>query len=144
MSRSASNAKALPAGARFGKYELLDCIAESLMSRVYLARVSLGKLNRIVIVKTLNPSYLAHQQSRERFYQEIEFTAALNHPNIIQIYDFGEERGCPFIVMEWLRGRDLKEVLREKVAATGSGIVMLIACHLIEQTARGLAHAHGF
>jgi serine/threonine-protein kinase len=144
MSSAVKNPRPVGAGTHFGKYELLDCIAESLMSKVFLGRLSLGKLNRIVVIKTLHPSYLSNKDSREQFYRETQMTMALAHPNIIQIYEFGEEDGCPFIVMEWVHGRDLKDVVRTKLDGSGRGISPLIACYLIEQAAKALEYAHDF
>src|SRR3954469_24682121 len=102
--------KAMSASA-MGKYQILDCIAESMMSKVYRARLNFGKTSRIVVVKTLHPRFLSSEESREQFYREIHTTMNLAHANIVQIHDCGEEQGCPFIVMEWVHGRNLKEIL---------------------------------
>src|SRR6185295_11780600 len=98
-------------GTTIGKYQILDCIAESMMSKVYRARLSFGKTSRIVVVKTLHPRFLSNEINREQFYHEIQTTMSLAHANIVQIHDCGEENGCPFIVMEWVHGRTLKEIL---------------------------------
>src|SRR5438105_830751 len=116
-------------GSSIGKYELLDCIAESMMSKVYRARITFGKSSRIVVVKTLHPRFLADGKPREQFYQEIQTTMGLAHANIVQIHDFGEEDDCPFIVMEWVHGRNLREVLEAEAARGRMGIPAPLAAH---------------
>src|SRR3954470_17201786 len=142
MSAPLKGPKPMAAGTPFGKYQLLDCIAESVMSKVYRARLRLGKMNRVVVVKTLHPRYLTDQKSRDQFYREIETTMALDHPNIVQIHDFGEEEGCPFIVMEGVHGRNLRDITSGALTRTGRGVPPLVACYLMDQAAQGLDHAH--
>jgi serine/threonine-protein kinase len=129
-------------GTPFGKYVLLDCIAESVMSKVYRARLTLGRANRIVVVKTLHPRFLTDQKSWDLFHREIQTSMTLAHGNIVQIHDFGEESGTPFIVMEWVHGRNFRQVVRAEIERTRRGLVPLVACHFIEQVAQGLEYAH--
>src|SRR4051812_41122090 len=139
---SAPSRPGIPLGTAIGKYQLLDCIAESMMSKVYRARLNFGKTSRIVVVKTLHPRFLSSEESREQFYREIQTTMSLAHANIVQIHDCGEEEGCPFIVMEWVHGRNLKEILGAESARGGRGIDLPLACHFAEQIALGLEYAH--
>lgn len=95
---------------RFGKYELTDYLGGG-MSRVYKARDTV--LGRTVAVKILTPEGIADTDTRTRFLQEAKVSAALVHDHIIRIFDYGEEQGYPFIVMEFLVGSDLKGAIRE-------------------------------
>lgn len=95
---------------RFGKYELLEFLGGG-MSRVYKARDTV--LQRTVAVKILTPEGTADEDTRTRFLQEAKVSAALVHDHIIRIFDYGEEQGYPFIVMEFLVGSDLKGAIRE-------------------------------
>src|SRR5579885_2224628 len=140
--RTADKRRTMSAPSNIGKYQLLDCIAESMMSKVYRARLRFGKTSRIVVVKTLHPRFLSSEESREQFYREIQTTMSLAHANIVQIHDCGEDDGCPFIVMEWVHGRNLKEVLAAESSRGGSGIELPLACHFAEQIAMGLEYAH--
>jgi eukaryotic-like serine/threonine-protein kinase len=96
---------------RFGKYELTQYLGGG-MSRVYKARDTV--LGRTVAVKILTPEGIADADTRTRFLQEAKVSAALVHDHIIRIFDYGEEQGYPFIVMEFLVGSDLKGAIRDQ------------------------------
>jgi eukaryotic-like serine/threonine-protein kinase len=91
------------------RYEIQRGIARGGMAEVYLARDQL--LDRPVAVKVLFPEYARDPNFVERFRREAQSAAGLNHPNIVAIYDWGQERGTYFIVMEYVRGRSLREVV---------------------------------
>jgi eukaryotic-like serine/threonine-protein kinase len=91
------------------RYEIQRGIARGGMAEVYLARDQL--LDRPVAVKVLFPEYARDPSFVERFRREAQSAAGLNHPNIVAIYDWGQERGTYFIVMEYVRGRSLREVV---------------------------------
>ena len=95
---------------RFNKYELTDFLGGG-MSRVFKAQDTV--LNRTVAVKILTPEGTADADTRARFLAEAKMSAALVHDHIIRIFDYGEEQGYPFIVMEFLTGGDLKSAIRE-------------------------------
>jgi beta-lactam-binding protein with PASTA domain/tRNA A-37 threonylcarbamoyl transferase component Bud32 len=90
------------------RYEIQRGIARGGMAEVYLARDQL--LDRPVAVKVLFPEYARDPSFVERFRREAQSAANLNHPNIVAIYDWGQERGTYFIVMEYVRGRSLREI----------------------------------
>jgi serine/threonine protein kinase len=92
------------------RYEIQRGIARGGMAEVYLARDQL--LDRPVAVKVLFPEYARDQSFVERFRREAQSAASLNHPNIVAIYDWGQERGTYFIVMEYVRGRSLRDVVQ--------------------------------
>ena len=96
---------------RLGRYELLDRLGKGDMGIVYRARDT--KLGRPVAVKLLLGDLEGDDETRERFLREARAAGELNHRNIIQIYDFGEDGGRAFIVMELLEGANLNELLKE-------------------------------
>ena len=81
------------------------------MGEVYRARDT--RLNRDVAIKILPASFSADPDRLQRFAQESRAAAALNHPNILSIYDIGEERGAPYVVSELLEGETLPDRLRQ-------------------------------
>jgi eukaryotic-like serine/threonine-protein kinase len=93
-----------------GRYELQRQLARGGMAEVFLAHDQL--LDRSVAVKVLFPEYAADPAFVERFRREATAAANLNHPNIVSVYDWGEENGTYFIVMEYVEGRSLADILR--------------------------------
>lgn len=92
------------------RYRLKEKIGSGGMADVYLADDQL--LGREVAVKVLHAQYAADPAFIQRFRQEAQSAANLNHPNIVNIYDWGNEGELYYIVMEYVEGRDLKEILR--------------------------------
>src|SRR5881397_392510 len=93
-----------------GRYELHRRIARGGMADVFLARDSL--LDRPVALKVLFPELSTDRAFVERFRREAQAAANLSHPNIVSVYDWGEEDGTYFIVMEYIDGRPLSALLR--------------------------------
>src|SRR5947208_3266829 len=115
-----------------GRYELHRRIARGGMADVYLARDSL--LDRPVALKILIPEFSTDEAFVERFRREAQAAANLSHPNIVSVYDWGEEDGTYFIVMEYVDGRTLSAVLREegpllpdRAAGIGSEVAAALA-----------------
>src|SRR5215472_15396405 len=100
----------LVGGTKLGPYEIQSLIGAGGMGEVYRAHDS--RLNRTVAIKVLPSSYSADRERLQRFAQEARAAAALNHPNILSIFDIGEEKGAPYIVSELLEGETLREKLR--------------------------------
>jgi predicted esterase len=124
----------LTPGARLGPYEILDPIAAGGMGEVHRARQL--KLHRDVAIKVL-PSELAADPARlARFEREARTASALNHPNIVTIYDVAEHEGTTYIAMELVEGRTLRELI-----AAGP-LPIDRAVRLASQIADGLAKAH--
>src|SRR5579864_5886145 len=94
------------------RYELVRLAARGGMAEVWLARDSL--LDRTVALKVLFPELSVDPNFVERFRREAQAAANLSHPNIVSIYDWGEAGSTYFIVMEYVEGRPLSEVLREE------------------------------
>lgn len=93
-----------------GRYQIVRHIARGGMAEVYLARDLL--LDRQVALKVLFPEFASDRSFVERFRREARSAASLNHPNIVAIYDWGEEEGTYFIVMEYVEGRTLRDIIR--------------------------------
>ena len=94
------------------RYELHRKLAQGGMANVYLARDLL--LDRPVAVKVMFPEHARDQAFVERFRREATAAANLNHPNIVAIYDWGQQHGTYYIVMEYVEGRPLSEIIRSE------------------------------
>ncbi|MGO8983695.1 MAG: protein kinase domain-containing protein [Terriglobales bacterium] len=125
---------ALTSGTKLGPYEIQSLLGSGGMGEVYRARDA--RLGRIVAIKVLPKSYSADADRLQRFVQEARSAAALNHPNILSIFDIGEEQGAPYIVSELLEGQTLRERLRAGPLSSRKAI------EYAQQVARGLAAAH--
>ena len=124
----------IAAGTRLGPYEVLAPLGAGGMGEVYRARDR--KLDRDVAIKVLPQSVAADPDSLSRFEREAKAVAALSHPNILSIFDFGSQEGVSYAVMELLEG----ETLRGKLDA--GPITPKQAVDYALQVARGLAAAH--
>src|SRR5580658_504270 len=124
----------LAADTKLGPYNIQSLLGSGGMGEVYRARDA--RLNRIVAIKVLPKSYSADADLLQRFVQEARAAAALNHPNILSIFDIGEERGAPYIVSELLEGQTLRERIRSGPLSSRK------ATEYALQVARGLAAAH--
>src|SRR5215475_12494938 len=121
-------------GQSVGVYKILALLGRGGMGVVYRARDE--RLRRDVAIKVL-PASLDHDADRlRRFEQEAHATSALNHPNILTIYDIGAQDGAPFIVAELLGGEELRVALKR------GALPMLRAMDCAQQIATGLAAAH--
>ncbi|NNN08727.1 MAG: Stk1 family PASTA domain-containing Ser/Thr kinase [Acidimicrobiaceae bacterium] len=117
------------------RYQVTHLIARGGMAMVYRAQDLL--LNRPVALKILYPELSADPLFVERFRREAQAAAKLSHPNIVPVFDWGEDEGTYFIVMELVEGRSLAEVLRGGATLTASRTAQLAA-----QVAAALNYAH--
>lgn len=123
-------------GQVFGqRYEVTEKLGAGGMAQVYKGKDTI--LGRFVTIKVLREELLADELLVKRFYSEAQSVARLSHPNIVSIYDVGEEDGKPYLVMEYVEGRSLKEVIREK-----KKLPYQEAVGIAIQVCRALAHAH--
>lgn len=90
-------------------YKILEKLGEGGMGEVFLADDT--RLKRNVVLKFLSPHLTADRDATERFEREAQATAALNHPNIITVYEIGEHEGRLYIAMEYVEGISLRERL---------------------------------
>lgn len=127
---------------QFGKYILLERLAAGGMAEVYLSK-STGAVgvNKFVAIKRILPQYSDHQEFIEMFKEEAKIAVNLNHGNVVSIYDFGVERSQFFLVMEYVEGRNLRQILNElKKSNTQFTIEQIV--YMMKEVAAGLDHAH--
>jgi serine/threonine protein kinase/Tol biopolymer transport system component len=125
---------AIVAGQKVGPYEVAGQIGAGGMGEVYRARDP--RLGRDVAIKVLPPSFSTDPDRLQRFAQEARAAAALNHPNILAIFDIGEDKGAPYVVSELLEGETLRERLRSGALPARKAIDFAL------QMAHGLSAAH--
>jgi eukaryotic-like serine/threonine-protein kinase len=125
---------ALTFGTRLGPYEIQSPLGAGGMGEVYRARDM--RLGRDVAIKVLPAMFSRDPDRLRRFQQEAQAVAALNHPNILAIHDFGEHQGSPYIVTEFLEGETLRGLLE------AGAVPVRKATEWAGQIARGLAAAH--
>jgi serine/threonine-protein kinase len=118
-----------------GRYHLVRLLGDGGMGAVYKAADHV--LRRFVAIKLLHPNLARNPSSVERFQREARAAAAIGHPNIIDILDFGTEDGRPYMVMEYLRGRSLSQIIAQEGA-----LPVKRACAIAAHTLAGLAAAH--
>ncbi|HEX3043768.1 MAG TPA: Stk1 family PASTA domain-containing Ser/Thr kinase [Bacillota bacterium] len=117
------------------RYRLIELIGEGGMALVYKAECSL--LCRTVAIKILRPQYASDAEFVERFRREARSAASLSHPNIVNIYDVGQDDGMDFIVMEYIPGGTLKSII-----AREAPLGVERALEITRQILEGLNHAH--
>ena len=125
---------ALTSGSKLGPYEIQSLLGAGGMGEVYRAKDT--RLGRDVALKVLPESFARETDRLHRFEQEARAVAALNHPNILAIYDIGEDGGAPFIVSELLEGCSLRAELEQGALSARK------ASDHAAQIAQGLAAAH--
>ena len=118
-----------------GRYRLDQQIGEGGMAVVFHGQDLL--LNRQVAVKILREQYASNDGFLKRFEREGQLAAGLSHPNIASVYDVGSDQGLQYIVMEYIRGPNLKELIRKQGPFSVDGAVFIIA-----QVASALDYAH--
>ncbi|WP_095991430.1 serine/threonine protein kinase [Cystobacter fuscus] len=128
--------------ARFGRYVLLSHLGRGGMADIYRGvALGAGGFAKPVVVKRVLPEAILQESAVKMFIEEARLSALLQHMNIAQIFDFGEQRGEYFIAMEFIHGRDLHDMMR-RVAARGQGIPVHIACYIAMEVLKGLDYAH--
>jgi len=126
--------RAFSSGTKLGPYELIELLGAGGMGEVYRARDA--RLDRIVAIKILPSAFSADPERLHRFEREARSASALNHPNIVTIYELGQDRSCHYIAMELVEGKTLRKLL-------GSSLLpMRKAIDIAAQIAEGLTKAH--
>ncbi|HKH41971.1 MAG TPA: serine/threonine-protein kinase [Solirubrobacterales bacterium] len=118
------------------RYELEDRLGHGGMATVYRARDL--KLDREVAIKLLADNFAGDDEVRNRFSREARLAARLDHPNVVQVFDVGEDEDRPFIVMEHVAGGTLEDRLSRRRSVDRDE-----ALRLLGQLCEGLGHAHG-
>ena len=124
----------LQPGDKLGPYEILAQIGAGGMGEVYRARDS--RLGRDVAIKILPRDRVADPERKKRFLQEARAASALNHPNIVTLYDIANDAGVDYLVMEYVPGKTLNQLIPPK------GLPLAEALNYAQQIASGLAAAH--
>ncbi len=122
-------------GFKVDRYVLLDLLGQGGMGRVYLARDT--RLNRRVALKILAPERINNPRAVARFQREARVGAQLQHENLVRVYDFGEANGRFFLVMEFIEGKTIGQLISEQGPMPPE-----TAARLVRQVAMGLGHAH--
>lgn len=117
------------------RYEIVAKIGDGGMALVYSAKDIL--LNRLVAVKVLRDQYASDREFIERFHREAQAAASLSHPNVVNVYDVGTINQTPFIVMEYIEGQNLSEIIVEQ-----GQLEPEYAVKILLQICSALAHAH--
>lgn len=117
------------------RYEIIKTIGEGGMANVYLANDTI--LDRKVAIKVLRGDLSNDEKFIRRFKREALSVSNLSHPNIVEVYDVGEEEGNYYIVMEYIEGKTLKQLLQKRGALTLNEVIDIML-----QLTDGLAHAH--
>lgn len=129
---------------QFGKYVLDDLLAVGGMAEIFLARQQgPAGFEKRLIVKRILPQYAADEAFIEMFLDEARLTSRLSHPNIVQIFELGEEQGRYYIAMEYIQGEGLIDVM-DAAARLGAAIPYHYAATIIGHVAAGLDYAHHF
>jgi len=118
-----------------GRYQIVGELGRGGMGIVY--KVQDTVLDRLVAFKVLPQALTENTQAIQNFMREAQAAAKLNHPNIVTVYDTGEQAGRYYIAMEYVEGTTLKEILRRRGAISPSGIL-----HVLMQISEALAYAH--
>src|SRR5215470_5511187 len=124
----------LSAGTRAGPYEIVSPIGAGGMGEVY--RVRDTRLGRDVALKVLPESFANESERLHRFEQEARAVAALNHPNILAVFDIGQLNGSPYLISELLEGESLRAILDHGALSQRRAVEYGV------QIAQGLAAAH--
>ncbi|MGZ7077960.1 MAG: protein kinase domain-containing protein [Thermoanaerobaculia bacterium] len=130
----------LPAGKRLGPYEILAPIGAGGMGDVYRARDT--RLGRELAIKVLPPEFVASPERRRRFENEARAASALNHPNVLHVYDIGQEDSTYYIAMELVEGRTLREAMAAGAMTTKKllDVAVPVADALAKTHAAGIVH----
>ena len=126
----------LSSGQKIGeRYEIVKSIGEGGMANVYMAQDTI--LDRKVAIKVLRGDLSHDEKFIRRFQREALSVSNLSHPNIVEVYDVGEEEGQHYIVMEYIEGKTLKQLLQKRGSLTLSEVI-----DIMNQLTDGLTHAH--
>jgi serine/threonine-protein kinase len=117
-----------------GPYTLLERLGEGGMGQVFKAQH--GKMGRVVALKVIHPKRIAHPDAVRRFRRELQAVGKLDHPHIVRAFDAGEANGRHFLVMEYVEGKSLAQIVKSQGPQPAAQ-----ACDWVRQAALGLQHA---
>ena len=125
----------LPATRQIGRFELIDVIGQGGMGIVYKAVDT--TIGRTVAIKMLHAHYAEDEQFLARFYREVRSTATLQHKNIVTVYGLEEFQGSPYMILEYLEGQSMAEII-----ASHQSLHLTDKIGLLSQVCEGLQYAH--
>lgn len=126
---------------RFGRYLILDHLQDGGMAKICRARFLDEQAEKIVAIKMIQPQFSQDESFKSMFMDEIKVTFGLQHPNIVQTYDYGMHNGQLYVAMEYCDGRNLKEYL-EKLRQRKYIFPIEISVYIAIQVCQGLHYAH--
>src|SRR6188474_640668 len=127
---------------QFGKYSLIRKVGTGGMAEVFLARTTVAQgLNKTLVIKKIHTAYARSRQFVTMFVDEAKIALGLNHPNIIQVFDFGAVGDTYFLAMEYVEGIDLLRMLQEAARAK-LRLPYGLSAYVVQQLAKGLDYAH--
>ena len=126
----------------FGKYILLEKLATGGMAEVWLARAAgAGGIGKFVAIKKILPQFSDNPEFMQMFKDEATIAMNLSHSNIVSIYEFGQEKSQLFLVMDYVEGRNLRQILNKLKTTSGRFSTDQIV-YAVKEVAAGLDHAH--
>lgn len=126
-------------GQTLGRYKITSLLGQGGMGAVYKARDD--TLKRDVAIKVMSPQFARMTSFQERFLQEARTVARISHPGVVQVYDFGQEEGQLFIVMEFIPGKNLSQAM-EELRSRNAWFTLSEAVEIIRQVALAVHYAH--
>jgi len=126
---------------KLGKYELIQVVGRGAMGSVYKAHDP--SIGRLIALKTISASLVGNTDLLERFYREAQSAGGLQHPNIVTIYELGQEGETPFIAMEFLEGQSLENLIDQRTDLSLSqkvGLIVPVVRALEFAHSRGVVH----
>ena len=136
--------QSLTGRSRFGRYELLRQIGQGGMGEIYLARaegIEGMDLDRLCVIKTIQTSLASDPNFVERFLAEARVLASLSHGNIVPVYDVGKVGTTFYIAMQYVAGKDVRQILKRAHDA-GKRLPVPLGLFIARELANGLAYAH--
>ncbi len=128
----------------FGRYELLELLATGGMAHIFRARLASARgTEKELVIKRVLPQLTKNRDFIDMFIDEARISMPLNHGNIVQVFEFGQEGNDYFLAMEYVRGRNLETVL-ERMKLAEDKVPVPVALFIAAEVAKGLAYAHRF
>ena len=143
---AAEQAGAQPAGdpiASVGRYALVEQLGQGGMAEIYAAvTTGEGSFRRPVVIKRLRPELIADPAAVSQFCDEANLLAALHHPNIVAVHDFGRSQNQYFLAEEYVAGRNLGRIIERRLSSTRRPLPVEIIAHVGCEILKGLEYAH--
>jgi serine/threonine protein kinase/tetratricopeptide (TPR) repeat protein len=126
----------------FGKYQLVRRLGAGGMAEVFLARTTVAQgLAKLLVIKKIHSAFAKSKHFVTMFVDEAKIALSLNHPNVVQVFDFGHVGQTYYLAMEYVEGLDLLRLLQEG-AKRGRRVPYGLSAYIVQQIAKGLDYAH--